>query len=148
LGNDGALNPQLLMLPHQDIAMEHRLSQRTKGRLPLLVYRKGLPVAIGQVHNASRVGLYVATDYTDVGLNQKLELEFGYPGNNDHQRRRLKVHVVRKDNKGLGLDFSGLDNDTFTIVSLIDWLRMHPLSFSSEALRQQAQARGAAFNYG
>lgn len=118
--------------------MEHRMSQRTTGRLPLLIYRKGLPIATGQVYNASRVGLYVTTDHTDVGLNQKLELEFGYPGNSNHQRRRLNVHVVRKDDKGLGLDFSGLDNDSFTIASLIDWLRMHPLSFSSGALRQQA----------
>lgn len=118
--------------------MEHRLSQRTSGRLPILVYRKGLPIATGQVRNASRVGLYVATDYTDVPLNQTLELEFRYPDNKDHQRRRLRVHVVRKDDKGLGLDFAGLDNNGLTISSLVDWLRMHPLTLSPEVLRQHA----------
>lgn len=118
--------------------MEHRLSQRTPARLPILVYHKGLPVATGQVRNASRVGLFVATDYTDIGLNQTLELAFRYPGNQDHQRRRLKVHVVRKDAKGLGLDFSGLDNDSDTIASLVDWLKLHPLTLSPQAIRRQA----------
>mgnify|MGYP003120696298 FL=1 len=132
------LETHAITLSHQDIVMEHRLSQRTSGRLPILVYRKGLPIATGQVRNASRVGLYVATDYTEVPLNQTLELEFRYPGNTDHQRRRLKVHVVRKDDRGLGVDFAGLDNDGFTISSLVDWLRIHPLTRSPEGIQQQA----------
>lgn len=107
--------------------MEHRLSKRVSGKLGLLVYRRGMPVATGQVRDASKRGLFVATDYTDVQLNQTLEIEFRFPDRQGKQFRRLKAHVVRKSENGLGVDFDGVENDPFTISSLIRWLQQHHL---------------------
>lgn len=108
--------------------MEHRLSKRISGKLGLLVYRRGMPVATGQIRDASKRGLFVATDYSDVQLNQTLEVEFLFPDRLGKQFRRLKAHVVRKSDNGLGIDFEGVENDTFTISWLIQWLKQHHLS--------------------
>lgn len=117
--------------------MEHRLSKRVQGKLGLLVYRRGMPVATGQIRDASRRGLFIATDYTDVQLNQTLELEFRFPEKHDKQFRRLKAHVVRKSDQGLGVDFEGMDNDGFTISSLIHWLTQHHMPANYFPVRRQ-----------
>ncbi|MBU2955794.1 PilZ domain-containing protein [Marinobacter sp. F3R08] len=103
--------------------MEHRLSKRVQGKLGLLVYKRGMPVATGQIRDASKRGLFIATDYTDVQLNQTVELEFRFPDAREKRFRKLKAHVVRKSDKGLGVDFEGVVNDSFTISTLILWLK-------------------------
>lgn len=105
--------------------MEHRLSKRVLGKLGLLVYKRGLPVATGQIRDASKRGLFIATDYTDVQLNQTVELEFRFPDKKENAFRRIKAHVVRKSDLGLGVDFEGMDNDGFTITALLSWLQKH-----------------------
>ncbi|MFO8140435.1 MAG: PilZ domain-containing protein [Marinobacter sp.] len=107
--------------------MEHRLSQRTEGELSILVYKRGIPVAIGQIQDASRSGLFIATDYSDVRLNQTIELAFRYPENQGQSHRVLAAHVVRQSANGLGLDFDGVDNDAITVAELIDWLQSQGL---------------------
>jgi len=99
--------------------MEHRQSIRTRGRLALLVYKRGLPVATGQVHDASRKGLFIATDYEDVDLNQSLEVEFQLSGQHPCQFRRLKGHVVRKSDRGLGLELEGLEINNPAVLSAL-----------------------------
>lgn len=81
-----------------------------------------MPVTTGQICDASKQGLFIATDYTDVQLNQILELEFGFPYKQEIQVRRLKAQVVRKSDNGLGVDFDGVGNDRFIISSFIQWL--------------------------
>lgn len=103
--------------------MEHRLSKRILGKLGLLVYRRGMPVATGQIRDASKRGLFIATDYTDVQVNQTLELEFRFPNKKENAFRRIKAQVVRKSDNGLGLDLEGMDNDGFTISALLSWLQ-------------------------
>lgn len=105
--------------------MEHRLSKRIPGKLGLLVYKRGMPVATGQIRDASKRGLFIATDYNDIQLNQILEVEFRFPERDEKHFRRLKAHVVRKSDNGLGLDFDGVENDHFTISALIRWLHEH-----------------------
>jgi|TARA_R110001592_G_scaffold17015_1_gene72143 hypothetical protein len=119
--------------------MEHRLSKRVQGKLGLLVYKRGMPVATGQIRDASKRGLFIATDYTDVQLNQTVELEFRFPDTQEKRFRRLKAHVVRKSDRGLGVDFEGVENDSFTISSLINWLKNHhmPVNYFP-ARRKQA----------
>lgn len=41
--------------------MEHRLSQRIEGELPILVYKRGMPVATGAIKDASRRGLFIGS---------------------------------------------------------------------------------------
>lgn len=118
--------------------MEHRLSKRVQGKLGLLVYKRGMPVATGQIRDASKRGLFIATDYTDVQLNQTLELEFRFPEKKEKQFRRLKAHVVRKSDKGIGVDFEGVENDGFTVSSLIHWLKKHYLATNYFPVRRPA----------
>lgn len=118
--------------------MEHRLSKRIHGKLGLLVYKRGMPVATGQIRDASKRGLFIATDYTDVQLNQTLELEFRFPDKHEKQFRRLTAHVVRKSDKGIGVDFEGVENDSFTVSSLIQWLKRHHRPMNYFPVRQQA----------
>ncbi|MEX2473821.1 PilZ domain-containing protein [Marinobacter sp.] len=105
--------------------MEHRISKRILGKLGLLVYKRGLPVATGQIRDASPRGLFIATNYTDLQLNQTVELEICFPGRKESAFRRLKAHVVRKSDKGVGLDFEGEENDGLTISALLSWLYKH-----------------------
>lgn len=118
--------------------MEHRLSKRVQGKLGLLVYKRGMPVATGQIRDASKRGLFIATDYTDVQLNQTLELEFRFPEKQEKQFRRLTAHVVRKSEKGIGVDFEGVDNDSFTVSSLLHWLTKHHMPTGYFPVHQQA----------
>lgn len=120
-------------------SMEHRLSKRVQGKLGLLVYKRGMPVATGQIRDASKRGLFIATDYTDIQLNQTVELEFRFPDTQESRFRRLKAHVVRKSDRGLGVDFEGVENDSFTISSLLQWLKKHhvPVNYF-QVKRQQA----------
>jgi hypothetical protein len=117
--------------------MEHRLSKRVQGKLGLLVYKRGMPVATGQIRDASKRGLFIATDYTDIQLNQTVELEFRFPDTQEKRFRRLKAHVVRKSDKGLGVDFEGVDNDGFTIASLMHWLKSHHMPVNYFPVRRQ-----------
>ncbi|HEY9118620.1 MAG TPA: PilZ domain-containing protein [Marinobacter sp.] len=118
--------------------MEHRLSKRVPGKLGLLVYKRGMPVATGQIRDASKRGLFIATDYTDIQLNQTLELEFRFPHKQEKQCRRLTAHVVRKSANGLGVDFEGVDNDSFTVSSLIQWLTKHHRPMNYFPVHRQA----------
>lgn len=106
--------------------MEHRLSKRIPGRVSLLVFKRGMPVATGLVQDASRRGVFVATDYDDIKLNQTVELELYYPDRTMESLRRLKAHVVRKSEQGIGLDFDMVENDALCIAHLLQWLQKHP----------------------
>ncbi|WP_417514492.1 PilZ domain-containing protein [Marinobacter sp.] len=117
--------------------MEHRLSKRIPGKIKLLIYRKGIPVATGQICDASKRGLFINTDYLDVQLNQMLEIEIQFPGDSEKKFIRLKAYVVRKIDKGLGLDFGETNSDAFAISKLIQWLDKHQMSsYYSPALKQ------------
>ncbi|GGE73564.1 hypothetical protein GCM10011533_27470 [Streptosporangium jomthongense] len=102
--------------------MEHRLSKRIPGELKLLIYRRGMPVATGRIKDASKQGLFINTDYNDIQLNQMLEVEFRFPGNPDKQLCRIKAHVVRMADEGLGVDFGETNRDALTISKLVRWL--------------------------
>jgi len=104
--------------------MEHRLSQRIEGQLPILVYKRGMPVGTGQIRDASRRGVFVTTEYNDVRLNQTLQLAFRLPEMADNQQT-LNAHVVRRSEHGFGLDFDGAENNARAIFALILWLNEH-----------------------
>lgn len=105
--------------------MEHRLSKRMTTNLDLLVYKRGMPVATGKIRDASRKGLFILTDYTDVQLNQELEIELRIPDCPEQLLRRIRAQVVRKTGSGLGVDFEEVENDIFTLSSLLEWLQRY-----------------------
>jgi hypothetical protein len=55
--------------------MENRRSQRIPVMIKLLLFKNGLPVAIGRTRNVSSGGLFVQTDYVDLGSNGTVEME-------------------------------------------------------------------------
>lgn len=111
--------------------MEHRLSQRIEGQLPILVYKRGMPVGTGKIRDASRRGVFINTDYSDVQLNQTIQLAFRLPEIADGQQI-LNAHVVRRAEGGLGLDFDGADNNAGAIFALILWLNDHSPTTSGD----------------
>ncbi|OZC37074.1 pilus assembly protein PilZ [Marinobacter vinifirmus] len=116
--------------------MEHRLSQRIEGELPILVYKRGMPVAIGAIKDASRRGLFIVTGFDDVRLNQALHLSFRFP-EQPEKHHTLKAHVVRRADQGLGVDFDSAENDARVISELILWLEDHKDADGRAALRHR-----------
>jgi hypothetical protein len=88
--------------------MEHRYSQRTHASAKLMIYKKGVPVALGRASNVSRHGLFVLTDYTDFNLHQFLEVEI-LSEHNHFGSQRLKTIVVHKAQQGFGAE---IDEDS------------------------------------
>ena len=84
--------------------MEHRYSTRVAAGKKLMIYKKGLPVAIGRITDVSRHGIFVATDFTDVGPHQVLEVEFSLRTFECTERRRFRCIVARVDEEGIGLE--------------------------------------------
>ena len=84
--------------------MEHRYSQRVAIDMPVTLYKRGHCVAEGSVVDVSRTGLFVATDYTEVGQHQPLEVEFSQNGRRPLEQCRFRVVVARVDGGGIGLE--------------------------------------------
>ncbi|QSP93874.1 PilZ domain-containing protein [Marinobacter salinisoli] len=118
--------------------MEHRISKRVPGKLGSLLYKRGMPVATGQIRDASKSGLFLATDYAGAQIDETLELEFRFPKRNERHFRKLVARVVRRTDNGLGVKFEGSGNDAFTISYLLNWLQQHymPSAYFS-VLRQK-----------
>ena len=85
--------------------MEHRYSQRTSASTKLVIYKKGIPVAMGRIQNISRHGIFIQTDYSDIRLHQSLEIEF-LSEQSDFGRHRLKTVVVHKAQTGFGAELN------------------------------------------
>ncbi|WP_166254908.1 PilZ domain-containing protein [Marinobacter salicampi] len=103
--------------------MEHRLSQRLPVGKSLLVYKRGLPIATGRLRDVSKRGMFMVTDFAEVGLHQKLEVEFRVPEKDRDVPRRIAAVVVRKTDEGLAMEFehdSESEVDNPGIQALLD----------------------------
>jgi len=83
--------------------MEHRHSNRARTDLKVIVFNKGLPVAVGRTKNISTEGLFVRTVYGEVALHQPLEIQFVSTGQRCPSRIRVKTCVAHKTSIGFGL---------------------------------------------
>lgn len=83
--------------------MEHRYSNRTPSDIRTLIYKNGLPAAIGRVRNMSRHGILIDYVAADVAYNQPLEVELLWPGRKAEHSGRFKCFVVRKEAQGIAL---------------------------------------------
>lgn len=97
--------------------MEHRYSKRIPANLRLLLYKRGMPAASGRLKDVSRKGLFVATDFGEVGVNQIVEVEFELSDRQELPGRRLHAVVVRKSEQGLGLELEPADVEQFEALS-------------------------------
>lgn len=84
--------------------MEHRYDKRFSCDQKTLIFRNGMPVAIGRICNFSRGGIFVKTEIHLVETNQSLEVELIAHGNRTAGDRRLcKTLIMHRANDGLGL---------------------------------------------
>jgi hypothetical protein len=87
--------------------MEHRYGKRFPADLKTLIFKNGMPVAIGRVCNFSCEGVFVKTEFDLIDINQPLEIELTARGSKssiDYGERKLcKTFVMHKANDGIGL---------------------------------------------
>ena len=83
--------------------MEHRYSKRVALDIQTLIYKSGLPVAIGRVRNMSRHGMFLACETSHIALHQPLEIELLLQGRRSERATRFKCYVARKETNGIAL---------------------------------------------
>jgi|GEM_PF-609360 len=83
--------------------MEHRYSKRINANIQTMIYKYGLPVAIGRVRDTSRQGIFIDCEPDTAVLNQPLEIELFLHGRRMEKFGRFKCFVVRKEIQGVGL---------------------------------------------
>ena len=112
--------------------MEHRRAKRLPANIQVLLYQRGLPEAVAVVRNISKSGMFVATDFDDIDINQKVDVEFrleeGLEENSSDrdQRQSVGAQVVRKSAFGLALECDD-DSDNFcsaAVAEVFHWLQL------------------------
>ncbi len=95
--------------------MEHRCSERYTADIKILIYRYGIPVAIGRIKNGNRYGLYIESDLADVHPLQQLGIEvLVYRSAQKLQRYKFESIVVHSNGRGFGLELDALGEDAAT----------------------------------
>ena len=85
--------------------MEHRCSERVTTDLKVLIYKLGIPVAIGRLKNGSKLGFFVETDFADINVLHPLDIEvLLQQGPHNLERYKYTTRVIRKADAGLGLE--------------------------------------------
>ncbi len=87
--------------------MEHRYGQRFPSDHKTLIFKNGMPVAIGRICNFSRDGIFVQTEFDFIDINHPLEIELIAPSSRSFaangERKLCKTFVMHKANGGIGL---------------------------------------------
>ena len=89
--------------------MEHRYDKRFPTDLKTLLFKNGMPVAIGRIQNFSRDGVFVKTEFDLIETNQQLEIELVARGVESRlpadcgEHRLCKTFVIHKTDGGIGL---------------------------------------------
>lgn len=101
--------------------MDHRDSVRMNVPMKLLLYKMGVPVAIGRIRDVSTRGLFVETEFDGFNVHQSLEVEL-LPRTSTHiDRCRFKTIVARRVRGGFGLEADdSSDSGHNALTALID----------------------------
>jgi hypothetical protein len=92
--------------------MEHRCSERHIADIKILIYRYGIPVAIGRIKNGNRYGLFIESDLADVYPLQQLGIEvLVYRSTQKLQRYKFESIVVHTNGRGFGLELDALNEE-------------------------------------
>jgi len=93
--------------------MEHRCSERHPANIKILIYKYGMPVAIGRIKNGTRHGLHIESDFADVKPLQQLGIEMlVYGSGSKLQRYKFDSIVIHKTDHGFGVELDALTEDT------------------------------------
>lgn len=107
--------------------MEHRCSDRHVADIKILIYRYGIPVAIGRIKNGNRYGLFIESDLTDVHPLQQLGVEIlVYRSPQKLQRYRFESIVIHTKGNGFGVELDALTEETAN--QLLDMLQSAPVT--------------------
>lgn len=93
--------------------MEHRYSERAVTDLKILIYKNGMPVAIGRIKNGSKLGFFVETDFADINVLQPLDVEvLLYRSPQSMVRYKYTTRVIRKADTGLGVELESMSGES------------------------------------
>lgn len=87
--------------------------------MKLLLYKTGVPVAIGRIRDVSARGLFVETDFDGFNVHQSLEVEL-LPRCSTHiDRCRFKTVVARRVRGGFGLEADENSDSGYNALSAL-----------------------------
>lgn len=91
--------------------MEHRYSKRVDAQLNVLLYRDGVPVAVGKTRNISANGVFVETIYQQQHGNRSMDIEFQPGEDPGTDKYYVKGMIVHRELDGVGLMIEDFDPD-------------------------------------
>lgn len=105
--------------------MEHRYSRRVDIGIKALVFRRGIPITLGVIRNASHGGLFIEMNIDEVRVNQPIEIEFRLQSGGRSSRARVKTVVARVADDGIGLELAENDDKGYeALCALVDGFAM------------------------
>lgn len=113
--------------------MEHRCSDRYTADIKILIYRYGIPVAIGRIKNGNRYGLFIESDLADVNPLQQLGIEvLVYRTTQKLQRYKFESIVAHKNGRGFGVEIDSSNEEAGN--QLIEMLLAEPATPQADEL--------------
>lgn len=100
--------------------MEHRFNQRIIADVRVLIFKYCIPMAVGKIKNGTGYGLYIESDFMDVGAFQLLGLEIlFYSPLQILQRVKFNTIVTHTTDNGFGVELDGLDGINDQLFELL-----------------------------
>lgn len=87
--------------------MEHRYSDRLTADMNIVIYKKNLLVAMGVIKNIGSEGVFIESGFTDISVNQPLEIEF-LAVEKTPKGNRFKAVVVHRTEIGFGAEIEDI----------------------------------------
>jgi hypothetical protein len=113
--------------------MEHRCSERRLADIKILIYRYGIPTAIGRIKNGNRYGLFIDSDLADVRPLQQLGIEIlVYRNAQRLQRYKFESIVTHINEYGFGVELDVLSDEAGN--QLLEVLQVAPATPKSAEL--------------
>jgi hypothetical protein len=116
--------------------MEHRYSNRVGTDINVLIYKAGIPVAYGRAVNGCKLGFFIETEFSDVNIEQALDIEF-LPSSCEEvlYKYTSNVRVIRKTDLGLGVEIEFTKAESLsTFKSSIDQLNVvEKITFTNDS---------------
>ena len=88
--------------------MEHRCTPRLNVDIKILISKFNIPIAIGRIRNATPSGVFVETEFADIGCEQQLKFEIVVSKNTNHKCAPLEMQalVIHKTELGFGAELA------------------------------------------
>lgn len=100
-----------------ELAVEHRLSDRKPIRQRILVHRgAGAHSRLGETHDLSMDGAFVRMDAKDLTPAASIDMLIALRAGEFDEMHRLPARIVRVSPNGVGLQFAGYGDKTYTAL--------------------------------